>query len=282
MAATNKNDTFTSHDIIDIDDENYFFTPAISHATRLAIGRSPKLSDYLDIRSHFASYALKAQKDYESGEVKYDNYLTSYYETDSAIADRIGITRIKCNEWISELCKIGLVVRLPYASDGMSRRNLVVLDYGLKSYIPVLKHCLVILEAKLIEARKKGKARGSGIAKSIRYINDAIVRHPNIEGKPHEKVPAPEAALVQPPEDPVPKPKKSSPFVVGLVRDFNKLNPSLEFNFDPESNLYVLSVDGNCIENFKNTGEARNYLNKECRDRDTNNNNNNDAVDIGW
>ena len=265
--------TFNSYDILNIDDDNFYFTPAITLATRQAIGRSVQLSDYMDIRSHFAAYSLKAANDFESGKVKYNNYLTSYYETDETIAERLEITREQCNRWITALCKKGLVVRLSFASEGKPRRNLVVLDYGLEDYIPILEACLDILEVALAKARKKGKTKGREILKQIQYIHDAIENHPNIVGKPREKTetsrPVPKLSIVQStpisePEETVQSESPQEPYdELAFNRAVNEFkNHGFKLAFDDECNGFLLKQGDQVLEFFKTETDVINFHKK--------------------
>lgn len=106
----------------------------------------------------------------------------------------------------------------------------------------------------------------------------------------HQEVPrpSPELSIVQhAPVSELEEIVKSEPstssndrLVIGLERDFKKLDTPLDFGFDPESSLYVLSQNGHCIESFPNTGKARTCLNY-LRAEQTNNTNN-IVEDNGW
>lgn len=279
MTKVTRKSKFNPHNIIKLDVENFHFCPAISHATRNAIGRSTKLCDYMDIRGHFTAYATKAKENFNNKVVAHDNTLTSYYETDEAISSRLGISRVNCNKWITSLCKVGLVVRLPFAQNGMPRRNLVVLDYGMTGYIEILESCLVYLNRSLKAAHSKGSSKGSSIEKQISYINTAINNHADIveNGKktqPQESIDTGNTAEVvirdhewtaeatPSPITTVDKYPNSEVVVIGLSTQFKALDDRWEFSLDADSSLYVLQYGDQCIETYKTIGNARRYLEK--------------------
>lgn len=115
------------------------------------------------------------------------------------------------------------------------------------------------------------KAHPTQPAPKLSSVPSTLVDEPSVDEPSLDEPEAVQEAEATPTPD--------NPSVIGLEKDFKELEPEFEFNFDPDSNMYVLSQNGQCIENFPNIGKARSSLNRLKAET---NNNNDTAEDTGW